>query len=163
MVDYLRSHAGFSWIGLVFLAMLFVPNILWARNTPPEFDTLSSAEPAWLVILERVGQALACVTVLCTRSLRPERFSVHTFWLIAAGTLMIIYELFWIRYFFVSRTVDMFYAPIAGIPVPGAVLPVAALICLAVYAGSPLMAAAACILGVGHIGIHARHAISLRM
>ncbi len=28
------GHLGFSYVGLIFLAMLFVPNIIWAKNQP---------------------------------------------------------------------------------------------------------------------------------
>ena len=35
---------GFSIVGVVFLAMLFIPNILWARNQPEGYDELSKNE-----------------------------------------------------------------------------------------------------------------------
>lgn len=35
---------GFSIIGTIFLAMLFVPNILWARNQPSGYAELSKYE-----------------------------------------------------------------------------------------------------------------------
>lgn len=28
------GHFGFSYVGLTFLLMLFIPNIIWARNKP---------------------------------------------------------------------------------------------------------------------------------
>lgn len=27
-------HFGFSYIGLIYLLMLFIPNIIWAKNQP---------------------------------------------------------------------------------------------------------------------------------
>lgn len=44
-----------------------------------------------------------------------------------------------------------------GIPVPGAALPVLAVLLLAVYGRNPILFAAGIILGVGHIGIHLGH------
>lgn len=163
MLEYLRSNTGFSWIGLVFLLMLFIPNILWARDAPPEFRHLSAAEPTSLVVFERVGQILACVTLLYTKSLQPRGFSAQSVLLVAALVLMILYELFWVRYFTGPRTAETFYRPFGGIPLPGAILPVAAMVCLGFYAGSPWIVVAAIILGIGHIGIHALHAVSLRV
>lgn len=32
------GHFGFSWVGFIFLVMLMVPNLFWAKKSPP--DTL---------------------------------------------------------------------------------------------------------------------------
>lgn len=74
---------------------------------------------------------------------------------------MALYETFWIRYFASDRSAAAFYAPLLSVPVPGASLPVAAMLCLAIYANSPVLAVSAIILGIGHIGIHALHAAHL--
>lgn len=31
-------HFGFSYIGLIFLLMLFIPNILWAKHKPKDYE-----------------------------------------------------------------------------------------------------------------------------
>lgn len=70
---------------------------------------------------------------------------------------MVLYELFWIRYFQSPRTMEDFYRSFLGIPVAGATLPVAATLLIAVYGKNPLLFAAGVILGIGHIGIHLAH------
>ena len=31
-------NLGFSYIGLIFLLMLMIPNIIWSKNKPKEYD-----------------------------------------------------------------------------------------------------------------------------
>lgn len=50
-----------------------------------------------------------------------------------------------------------FTAPLLGIPVAGASLPVAAFFLLGVYGRAWWMLPGAAVLGIGHIGIHLEH------
>ena len=49
---------GFSIVGAVFLAMLFIPNIKWAKHQPLGYEELSQHENKTLLAFERVGQVL---------------------------------------------------------------------------------------------------------
>ena len=71
--------------------------------------------------------------------------------------LMILYEVFWIRYFRSEKTMKDFYSSILGIPVAGATLPVLAFLLLAIYGKNIILGIAVVILGIGHIGIHLMH------
>jgi len=44
------GHLGFSYIGLIFLLMLFIPNIIWIKYKPVAYD--SSIENKILLIYE---------------------------------------------------------------------------------------------------------------
>ena len=77
--------------------------------------------------------------------------------LVASFVLMVLYEVFWIRYFRSEKTMKDFYSSILGIPVAGATLPVLAFLLLAVYGKNVILGAAVIILGIGHIGIHLMH------
>ena len=147
---------GFSIVGVVFLAMLFIPNIKWAKNQPLGYDELSRRENKTLLMFERVGQMLAttsAVVFVC-----PRGFSFPWFlWLIAAFLLMLLYEVAWARYFKGGERLDGMYQPLGPIPVPIASLPVAALVLLGIWYQSPITVIAAIILGIGHIGIHLEH------
>ncbi|MEZ0536610.1 hypothetical protein ACAG39_05075 [Caldicellulosiruptoraceae bacterium PP1] len=33
------GYLGFSYVGLVYLLMLFIPNLVWAKNPPIDYDT----------------------------------------------------------------------------------------------------------------------------
>ncbi len=31
-------NLGFSYVGLIFLLMLYIPNIIWSKNLPKDYD-----------------------------------------------------------------------------------------------------------------------------
>ncbi len=147
---------GFSIVGVAFLAMLFVPNIKWAKNQPLGYEGIAKRENKVLLMFERVGQVLttcSAVVFVC-----PRGFSFPwLLWLLAALLLMALYEVAWIRYFRGGEELDGMYQPLGPIPVPIASLPVAAFVLLGVWYQSPVAVIAAVILGIGHIGIHLGH------
>ena len=57
-------HFGFSYIGLIWLLMLFVPNIIWTKNKPLGYEESAKKENKVLLIFEKIGQALVTVSVL---------------------------------------------------------------------------------------------------
>ena len=150
-------HFGFSYVGLIFLVMLFVPNIIWAKNQPQGYDQYAKNENKILLALERVGEVLVTALVLIFSDFNVQSFGPRLIWLIAALILMILYEAFWVRYFRSEKTMKDFYASILGVPVAGATLPVIAVLLLAIYGRNPLLFVAGIILGIGHIGIHLQH------
>lgn len=150
----------FSWIGALFLMALVVPNLLWTRARPKGYST--KGENRVLVALERAGEVLASITVTTAAGLRPMPWSGRAWLLIGAICLMALYELWWIRYFKSARSMGTFYEPLGFIPIPGAILPVAAFLLLGAYARDPWLVIATVILGIGHIGVHAQHAMALR-
>ena len=56
------GHLRFSYIGLIFLRMLIIPNLIWMRHQPKVYDF--QHENKSLCIFERVGQVLVSGTVL---------------------------------------------------------------------------------------------------
>jgi len=147
---------GFSWVGLVFMLSLEIPNILWARRQPLGYD--SAGESKALRIFERVGQVFCTATVLLFSNPMSRGIGPWLGWLIAAIALMLLYEGFWVRYFRGSHSLRDFYRPLYGIPVPGALLPVLAFLLLGIYGRSIPLIISAIILGIGHVGIHLHHA-----
>lgn len=147
---------GFSIVGVAFLAMLFVPNIRWAKNQPQGYDEIAAREDKALLALERAGQVLtttSAVAFVC-----PRGFSLPwLLWLLAALLLMALYEVAWVRYFRDGEKLDGMYQPLGPIPVPIASLPVAAFLLLGIWYQSPIAVISAVILGIGHIGIHLGH------
>ena len=152
-------HFGFSYVGLVFLVMLFVPNIIWTRNLPQDYAEHAKKENKVLLAFERVGEVSVSCLVLVFSDFNVQGFSAWLLWLIAALLCMILYEIFWIRYFRSEKTLKDFYSSILGVPVAGATLPVAAVLLIAVYGRNPFLFIAGVILGIGHIGIHLQHKI----
>ena len=153
-------HFGFSYIGLIWLLMLFVPNIIWTKNKPSGYEELAKKENKVLLIFERVGQALVTVPVLIFSDFNIDLNSHSASSLIILGIsflLMVFYELYWIRYFKSERTMKDFYSSFLGVPVAGATLPVLAFFVLGIYGSNSLLMFAVTILGIGHIGIHLQH------
>lgn len=70
---------------------------------------------------------------------------------------MILYEIYWIRYFRSKKTMQDFYTSLLGVPVAGATMPVLAFLLLGIYGRNPFLILAVIILGIGHIGIHLNH------
>ncbi len=70
---------------------------------------------------------------------------------------MVLYELWWVRYFRSEKTLSDFYGSFFGIPVAGATLPVLAFLFLGIYGKLIWLILSAVFLGIGHIGIHLAH------
>ena len=149
------GHFGFSYDGFVFMLMLIVPNLIWTKYQPKEFDF--EDENKVLLVFERVGQVGVTGTALIFSDFNIHGWSGWSFWLIAAFVLMILYECWWIRYFKSNRTWKDFYSSFYGIPVAGAILPVVAFFFLGIYERVSWLIVSVIIFGIGHIGIHLQH------
>lgn len=156
---------GFCATGFLFLLMLFVPNIIWARKAKPDgYDESARKENKLLLILERVGEVLVSTSLVIFTAINPKVMfleGLHFEWKLiiwmTAFALMVLYECYWIKYFRSSKTLKDFYMSFAGFPVAGATLPVIACLLLGIYSGNVIVIGAAVILGIGHIGIHVMH------
>lgn len=155
-------HLGFSYIGLIFLLMLFIPNGLWTKRKPENYEEYSKNENKILLLFERIGQMLVTVLVLVFADFNL-RSSAWGIWLVFAFLCMILYEIFWVRYFKSSRKMSDYYGDLIGIPVPGATLPIIAFWLLGIYGCNILLILATIFLGIGHIGIHLQHAKEARI
>lgn len=151
----MTGHIGFSYVGLLFLLMLMIPNLIWTKSQPQGYT--SQKENRILLFLERAGEILTTCCALLFSDFNFHRWSKWSLWLIAAFALMIMYEFWWVRYFNSERTLADFYSSFSGVPVAGAVLPVMAFLCLGIYGKVIWMLFACLILGIGHIGIHWQH------
>ena len=149
---------GFSYVGLIFLLMLFVPNIIWIKNSPKDHAEYSKHENRIFQVFEKAGQVLFVVLALIFKGTNFRPHSLWLGWLILAALLMILYELFWVRYFKSSKTMADMCASFAGFPVAGATLPVVAFLFLGIYSANIFMILSAIIFGIGHIGILSSHA-----
>ena len=148
---------GFSYVGLIYLVMLMLPNIIWTKNQPKDYENYIGNENKVLLAFERVGEVLVSCAALVFYDFNIKPWSAWSWWLVLSFALMVLYEIFWIRYFRSERTMKDFYSSIFGIPVAGATLPVLAFLLLAVYGKNIILGAAVIILGIGHIGIHLMH------
>jgi len=151
-------HFGFSYIGFAWLVMLIVPNLIWTKRKPLDYERYAAHENRVLLAFERVGEVLVSAAALVFSDFNLRPWTPWSLWLVASFLLMLLYEAFWVRYFRSERAMRDFYRPFAGVPVAGATLPVAAFFLLGVYGRNIPMLVSSVILGVGHIGIHLAHA-----
>lgn len=147
-------HFGFSYVGLIYLFMLFIPNIIWTKHKPKGYEQYAQKENKILQIMERIGEALVCCCVLIFSDFNIRLNSAWCIWLLLSFMLMLLYEVYWIRYFRSEKNMSDFYRGICGIPLAGATLPVCAFFLLGVYGSNVFLIISTIILGIGHIGIH---------
>ena len=152
---------GFSYVGLIFLLMLFIPNMIWLKRQPSGYAKLAKKENKVLLAFERIGQVTVVTAALVFCDYNPTSLSAWTAWLAAAGALVILYEAAWLRYFY-KLTLKNFYGSFLGIPVPMASLPVLAFLLLGIYGKVIWLIVATLLLGIGHIGIHIQHLRSIQ-
>ena len=155
------GNFGFSYIGFIFLLMLTIPNIIWIKNQPQNYDP--SGENKLLVILERIGQILVTSSALIFMDYNPKHVTIWELWLVAAFSFMVLYECWWMRYFKSKRELADFYSSYFGFPVAGATLPVVAFFLLGIYGKVIWLMISVIILGIGHIGIHLQHQKNIKM
>lgn len=149
----MQIHFGFSYLGLLFLLMMIIPNIIWTKQKPLNYDSYEKKENKVLGFLEKIGQVLVTCISLLFNNFQSSWIPV----LLLACLCMLLYEVYWIRYFLGPKTMKAFYCSLFGIPVPGASLPVFAFLLLGIYGFNIPLIVATIILGIGHIGIHLAH------
>ena len=93
----MSGNLGFSYIGFLFLLMLFIPNIMWSKRKPQGYT--SEKENKVLLFFERLGEGMVCCCSLAFSDFNIHKWTPWSLWLIAAFVLMIMYEVWWIRYF----------------------------------------------------------------
>ena len=149
------GHFGFSYVGLIYLLMLTIPNVIWTKHQPVDYNYVQ--ENKLLLCFERIGQVLVSCIALIFSDFNLQPLSWWSLWLVASFVLMLMYECWWIRYFKSNKTLKDFYASFGFVPVAGATLPVLAFFLLGIYGKVIWLMISVFILGIGHIGIHFQH------
>ncbi|MCM1054388.1 MAG: hypothetical protein NC394_02600 [Bacteroides sp.] len=124
---------------------------------PKDYEKYVKNESKVLIVFERAGEALVSCLSLIFSDFNVNGVSAWSLWLLGAFALMILYEIYWLRYFKSEKTMSDFYKGLLGIPVAGATLPVLSFLLLGIYGKNIFMIASVVILGIGHIGIHLNH------
>ncbi|WOF23264.1 hypothetical protein N8K70_00920 [Microbacterium betulae] len=138
---------GFSPLGLVVSIAALAPNLLliWF---PPRDQTPAAHAPRPLEWLERAGQALCLVLPAITR---PG--NIVWWWTLPAAIALVAYYALWTRYLIDGRLHTLLYEPLWRVPVPMAILPVGVFLATAAWLSNPWIAAAALVLGAGHVPV----------
>lgn len=137
--------------------MLFIPNIIWSKNKPKSYEKYVKNENKILLTFERIGEiAVTCLSLIFV-DFNINEISTWSAVLLTAFILMVLYEIYWLRYFKSSKTMKDMYSSLLGIPVAGATLPVLSFLLLGIYGKNLFLIVSTVILGIGHIGIHLNH------
>lgn len=81
---------GFSYVGLFFILMLIIPNLIWAKRQPVGYNPKN--ENKILVSLERIGQVCVTGTVLIFEDSNFKKWSLWYWCFLLACLFMILYE-----------------------------------------------------------------------
>ena len=144
-------------IGIVYLLMLFIPNMIWVKNQPIDYEKYVITENRILQMFEKIGEVLVCCFVIVVPEFNMAFDKAWSIWFYISFMLMILYEIYWVRYFKSQKRMIDFYSSICGVPVAGATLPVCAFLLLGIYERNVFLIISTIILGIGHIGIHVNH------
>lgn len=75
-------------------------------------------------------------------------------WLVFSFIFMVLYEVYWFKYFNSEKTMKDFYSSMLGILVAEATLPVVAFFLLGIHGKNILLIIVVILLAIAHIGIH---------
>lgn len=150
-------HFGFCYVGLIYLLMLFTPNIIWAKNKPADYDKYAANESKVLLLFERAGEVLLSIGAVIFSDCNIRTDSIWCLWLLLSFLFMVFYELYWIRYFKSSKTMADQYSTFLIFPVAGASLPCLAFFALGIYGTNIFLIISSIIMTIGHVGIHLAH------
>ena len=79
---------GFSYVGLIYLIMLMLPNLLWTKNQPKNYEKYAGNEKKILVFLERTGEVLVSCLVLIFSDFNIKPWSSWSWWLLLSFLLI---------------------------------------------------------------------------
>jgi hypothetical protein len=139
---------GFSWVGLMFSAVMLAPSLLLFPFPPVDAGASSSVVvPRLVVALEAVGRATCLVIPPISASFQHP----IDIWLVPAALCFVTYVGLWARYLARGRRTALLSRPWAGIPIPLAVFPVLTFAFAAAWGRSSWLAGATLVLALGHI------------
>lgn len=153
------GELAFFYVGFLFMLMLNIPNLLWAKYLPKENE--ANQEYKILLWMERIGQVLVTTCALVFSDFNIPSISSHSIVLFVSFLFMLLYEGYWTRYLRSEQTLKDIYCSFCGIPLAGATLPIVALFLLGLYGGVVWMLISVVIFGIGHIGIHLQHILEV--
>jgi hypothetical protein len=137
---------------LIITAAVLLPNLLFLVLPPLNAKKYGTpADSFLLTTIERIGQ-VSCFALPVFFPMAFAGTVVLAGWIMIGITLGFSYA-GWIRFFSKGRDYALLFKPMAGIPVPLATSPVLCFLFASLVLGSVYQAAAAVVLGAGHIGI----------
>lgn len=138
-------------MGWMIPVLVLFPSLLLMRFPPTGKPAGRSGVNRWLALMERLGQAGVFV-IPCFYRLRVED-AIAWAGLLAMGLALAVYYLAWLRYFRLGRKYGLLFAPLWGIPLPLAVMPVVYFSAAAAVVRSWYLAPATLVFAIGHLAV----------
>ena len=76
-------HLGLSYIELIFLIMLMIPNLFWTKNQPEDYEKYVHNENKILLLFEKAGEVLVTCLLLILSNFNIQGITAWMIWLIA--------------------------------------------------------------------------------
>lgn len=139
---------GFSYIGLIVVCVILLPNLLFMAFPPQNVPLGLKGGNILLTVMERAGQVgFIIIPIISYSYFSGIAFNIFTGIMIFSA---IMYYGLWIRYFVRGREFYLLFKPLGVIPVPMAVFPIIYMLFSAIWLRHMWLGAAAVIFAVGH-------------
>ena len=138
-------------MGWLIPLLVLLPNVLLVRFPPADKPQDVSGVNRWLAVLERLGQAGVFV-IPCFYRLRIQG-TMAAVSLVVMALALVCYYLGWLRYVQQGQRYALLFAPLWGIPLPMAVMPVIYFGAAATLVWSWPLAVATLVFAIGHFAV----------
>jgi len=147
----MKYYFGFSWIGLVVIFLILVPNIFYFILPPTNVLQDANSEGIMLSILEHGSQMV--MFFLFIFLIRDKKIEVNLFYMISMSIFLLLYYYLWSRYFMAGCDYTLLSKSLFGIPAPMAVFPIAYFLLSALWFGNWPAFGTTLIFGAAHLAV----------
>ena len=140
---------GFSIIGLITAASIFLPNLIFIMVPPRNVPENLKDAGLLFTLSERAGQAGCLIVPVLSRD-NYQNAGIDV-WFVLMALCIIFYYGLWGKYILKGHAFSLAFVPLGFIPVPMAVFPVLAFGFAALWGQSVILGIAVIFLAVGHL------------
>ena len=138
-------------MGWLIPVLVLFPSLLLIRFPPTVKPVDASSVNRWLALMERLGQAGVFVIPCFYRPRIEGAIAVAS--LVAMALSLICYYYGWLRYMRLGRKYALLFAPLWGVSLPLAVMPVVYFGAAAAMVRSWYLALATLVFAIGHLAV----------
>ncbi|MBU3146929.1 hypothetical protein [Clostridium sp. CF012] len=140
---------GISWKGIIIVALVLLPNILFAIFPPN--NILANIEDGGMVIniLEHGTQIIYFIVLVSTT--KNSKVNYGSILFIGMVICLLVYYILWVRYFINGREYSLLFDTVMHIPLPMAVFPILFLLFAALWFQNISLTILIGLFAVGHI------------
>jgi len=139
---------GFSYIGLIIVTVVLLPNLLFVIFPPKNIPNGLQDVHLFFTIIERIGM-IAFIVILLTSNVSFINLDFNLFLLLMILCIVIYYAL-WLRYVLKGQDFSLLFTPLLFIPIPMAIFPVCYFLFVSFWINSIYLAIVTLIFTIGH-------------